>query len=192
LVLRVVNRFPGVVYLGAGVLVWTAVKMITSEPLLKPWFAATPVIGWLIFMAIPLVLWAGFVRNHRRFESRIHARLAHFAAQRPPGASSAPARARVFQPQGGKTMLKVLVPVDGSANALHAVRHTIAEYQRHHELELHLLNVQPRLYRHIARFVSRRDRQAWQHDRADAALAAARALLTQAGVPHALDHRRPR
>ena len=81
-------------------------------------------------------------------------------------------------------MLKVLVPIDGSANALRAVRHAIAEYQRHHELELHLLNVQPRLYRHISRFVSRHDREAWQHERADAAMASARAVLVQAGVPH--------
>ena len=80
-------------------------------------------------------------------------------------------------------MLKVLVPIDGSENSLRAVRHAITEYQRHHELALHLLNVQPRLYRHIARFVSRPDREAWQHERADAATATARQALTQAGVP---------
>ena len=54
-------------------------------------------------------------------------------------------------------MLKVLVPVDGSPNALRAVRHAIDEYRRHHELELHLLNVQPRFSRHISRFVGRQD-----------------------------------
>ena len=81
-------------------------------------------------------------------------------------------------------MLKALIPVDGSANALRAVRHAIAEYQRHHELELHLLNVQPRLSRHIGRFVSRDDREGWQRDRSDAALASAEAVLARAGVPH--------
>ena len=34
IVLKVVDRFPGVVYIGAGVLVWTAAKMINGEPLL--------------------------------------------------------------------------------------------------------------------------------------------------------------
>lgn len=81
-------------------------------------------------------------------------------------------------------MLNILVPVDGSSNALRAVRHAIAEYRRHHELQLHLLNVQPRLSRHAARFVSRADREGWLHDRADAAMSAAVALLTDAGVPH--------
>jgi nucleotide-binding universal stress UspA family protein len=81
-------------------------------------------------------------------------------------------------------VLNVLVPVDASPNALRAIRHAIAEYRRHHELRLHLLNVQPRLSRHAARFVSRADREGWLHDRADVAMSAAVALLTDAGVPH--------
>ena len=81
-------------------------------------------------------------------------------------------------------MLKVLVPVDGSANSLRAVRHTITEYQRHHELELHLLNVQPQLSRHVARFVNRHDRDSWHSEQANAALASARKVLDAAGVPH--------
>ena len=85
---------------------------------------------------------------------------------------------------GELPVLNILVPVDGSPNALRAVRHAIAEYRRHHELRLHLLNVQPRLSRHAARFVSRADREGWLHDRAEAAMSAAVALLTDAGVPH--------
>ncbi len=185
-VLKLVDRYPGVVYLGAGVLVWTAVKMVTGEPLLKAWFEAAPIFAGMFYLAVPLVLWAGFVRNHHQLESRIHARLAEFAKQLPQGASSIPPRARApfHQPQGDRTLLKVLVPVDGSANAVGAVGHAIIEYRRHHELELHLLNVQPRLSRHIARFVSGHDRDLWHHDQAQAALAGARAMLTQAGVPH--------
>ena len=81
-------------------------------------------------------------------------------------------------------MLAILVPVDGSRNALGAVRHAITEYRRDHSLQVHLLNVQPRLSRHASRFVSRADREGWLHDRADAAMAGAIALLTDAGVPH--------
>ena len=80
-------------------------------------------------------------------------------------------------------MLKVLVPVDGSANALRAVRHVVSEYRRDHALELHLLNVQPRLSRHIARLVSRQSRADWLRERAEAALHGARELLHEAGVP---------
>ncbi|MBI3370054.1 MAG: YjbE family putative metal transport protein [Burkholderiales bacterium] len=185
LVLKVVDRYPAVVYIGAGVLVWTAVKMIVGEPLIRPVLQAMPSLGALAYGAIPLVLWAGFVMNHRRFESRIHARLAELAPQRPLGASTAPSPApEQVQPIGEMSMLKVLVPVDGSRNALRAVQHAIGEYQRHHELALHLLNVQSPLSRHIARYVGRSDRQAWHRERAGAAMASAQALLAQAGVPH--------
>ena len=165
LVLKVVDRYPGVVYLGAGVLVWTAVKMIHGEQLLKPWIEAMPLVGALSYLAIPIVLGAAFVKSHRRLASRIRTRLA--------------------SPLEGETpVLNILVPVDGSRNALNAVRHAIVEYRRHRELHMHLLNVQPRLSRHAARFVSRSDREGWLHDRADAAMSAAVAILTDAGVPH--------
>ena len=82
-------------------------------------------------------------------------------------------------------MLNVLVPIDGTDNGLNALRHAIDEYRRDHDLRLHLLHVQPRLSRHIARFVSRGDRAAWHAERADAALAGARELLERARVPYA-------
>jgi YjbE family integral membrane protein len=187
LVLKVVERYPAVVYAGAGVLAWTAAKMIAGEPLLAPAFAQAPALQWAVYAAIPLVLWAGFVKNHRRFESRIHARLAEFAQQRPAaavGPASVPATASFVVAEGDRPMLKVLVPIDGSTNALRALRHAMAEYQRHHELELHLLNVQPKLSHHVARFVARSDIERWHREQAEAASASARALLDRAGVPY--------
>lgn len=186
LVLKLVNRFPAIVYLGAGVLVLTSVKMVIADPLIQAGLATAAPVTVLAYLAIPIVLWLGFVGNHRQFESRIHARLAEFAQQRPLGASSSMAQPQqaVESSTGGRTMLKVLVPLDGCANGLMAVRHVIAEYRRHHELELHLLNVQPRLYRHISRFVNRRTRHAWQQEMAEAAMASARAELLSARVPH--------
>ena len=184
LVLKVVERHPGVVYFGAAVLVGTAAKMITSEPLLKPWLHAMPQLTDLAYLAIPLVLWVAFAKNHRHLESRMHARLAAFALQRPKGASSAPAHEPLVQPTGDTAMLKVLVPVDGSPNALRAVRNAIDEYRRHHELELHLLNVQLPVSRHIGRFISRHDQNSWHHEHAEADMASARTELEVAGVPY--------
>jgi YjbE family integral membrane protein len=194
LVLKVVERYPGVVYVGAAVLLFTAVKMMTSEPFLAPTLKAMPWIKAVAYLIIPVVLWLGFSSNHRRFESRIHARLAELAKRLPKGASSAPVMSASAPmtstssssttPSGELAMLKVLVPVDGSANALAAVRHTIAQYQRHHALQVHLLNVQPPLTRHVAKFVSSKDRNAWHEERATAAMKQARDLLNLAGVPN--------
>ena len=43
LVVKWVERYPMILWGGAAVLGWTAAKMIASEPLLAPWFAAWPV-----------------------------------------------------------------------------------------------------------------------------------------------------
>jgi nucleotide-binding universal stress UspA family protein len=183
-VLKVVDRLPAVVYVGAGVLVWTAAEMINGEPLLGPWLEATPQLGWLAYLAIPLVLGAGFLGNHRRLESRVHARLAS-PIDAPPARSAEPEPVAQPEPTSGERLvLNVLVPVDRSPDALRAVRRAIAQYRRHHELRIHLLNVQPRLSRHAARFVSRAGREGWLRDRADVAMSAAVALLTDAGVAH--------
>ena len=69
LLLHWVERYPVIVYFGAAVLAGTAVKMITGEPLAKPVFAANDVLTPLLYMAvIGGVVWAGFVKNHRRLE----------------------------------------------------------------------------------------------------------------------------
>ena len=176
LVLKVVERVPAVVYLGAGVLVWTAVAMMLNEPLLQRWVTEQGVPKGLFYLLVPLVLGAALVRHHRRLESRIHARLRAMAGLKPQPTPSLDA--------GEPPMLNVLVPIDGSDNSLNALRHAIDEYRRDHALKLQLLHVQPRLSRHIARFVRSSDRDAWHRERADAALAPARKLLERAGVPY--------
>ena len=175
LLLRFVERYPGFVYLGAGVLAWTAVKMVTSEPLLKDSFAAYKLTVPLLYTVTVLgVLWAGLVKNHRRLESRISARLANFAQHRIGGSSAS----------DGQTMLKVLIPVDGSPNSQHAVRHIMGEFRKRPAMEVHLLNVQAPFSRHIAQFASRKNRDSYHRDEAEKALRPVRTMLDGAGVPY--------
>jgi YjbE family integral membrane protein len=181
LLLRFVERFPAFVYLGAAVLAVTAVKMLTSEPILKDSFAAWKLTVPLLYAVTVFgVLWAGFVKNHRRLQSRISARLAQFAQQR--GATAPPDS----EAKGGSAMTKILVPVDGSRNSLHAVRHVIGRFRRDATVQIHLLNVQPSFSRHIAQFISRGDRAAFHREEADKALAPIRKVLDTAGVPYAV------
>ena len=176
LVLKVVERFPVVVYLGSGVLVWTAVTMMLNEKLFHAWLVAQGVPVRMLYLLVPLLLAAAFFNNHRKLESRIHARLKAMAGLKPqPVAPHHP---------GEQPMLHVLVPIEGSENSLMALRHAVEEYRRDHDLKLHLLHVQPRLSRHVARFVRPSDRDAWHRGRAEAALASARDLLERAGVPY--------
>ena len=51
-------------------------------------------------------------------------------------------------------MLNILIPVDGSRNALRAVEYVIQYRAIHDELiNVNLANIQPRLSRYITRFV---------------------------------------
>ncbi|MFT4190920.1 MAG: TerC family protein [Comamonas sp.] len=65
IVLKLVDRFPAIVYLGAGVLALTAAKMMLNEPWqIKPYFATQPVLYWAIAAAVVAgVLLAGWLKR---------------------------------------------------------------------------------------------------------------------------------
>lgn len=177
--LKWVDRYPAIVYFGSAVLAWTAVKMMVSEPLVKPAIEAlqpTPV-PLLYALVVGGVLWAGFVRNHRRLESRIHARLAYFAQR----LEEARAVEETPTPKGTH-MKKVLVPIGESSNSLYAVRHAVKLSIQDPEVRVHLLNVQMPLPRHISQFLGPRTRADYHRDRAEAALAPARAILANHSI----------
>jgi YjbE family integral membrane protein len=185
LILRFVERYPAFVYFGAGVLAWTAVKMMTAEPHLIEYFTAHRLIIPLMYLlVVGGVLWSGFVRNHHTLESRISARLKGFVRQR-----AAEATAAVNVAKGETTMQKVLVPVDGSRNALHAVRHVIDQFVKAPDFEVHVLNVQPPFSRHIARFVSSGDRDSYHREQAEQVLGPIRKMLDDFRIPHAMHTR---
>ena len=82
LLLKYVERFPVIMYVGAGVLAFTAAKMITSEPYLRDWLAEYPFAIPLLYAAIVGgVLWVGFLKNHRQMELQISARISDFASR---------------------------------------------------------------------------------------------------------------
>jgi YjbE family integral membrane protein len=60
-VLKLVDRFPAITYLGAGVLAFTAAKMMVSEPLLSALFQDQIVWRWLAYTVVVVgVLGVGF------------------------------------------------------------------------------------------------------------------------------------
>lgn len=64
--IKVANKFPSIVYIGSGILAYTAAKMITSEPFLKSWFALPAVYWAFIVLVVAGVLVAGRVRNKQK------------------------------------------------------------------------------------------------------------------------------
>jgi len=181
MLLRFVERFPGLIYLGAGVLALTAAKMISAEPFLKdPLSAYALTVPALYAVIVVGVLWAGFVKNHRMLESKISARLAGFAQQRGSRAAIS------YDVKGGNAMLKILVPIEGSRSSRFAVPHVIREYMKNHALKIHLLNVQPPFSWHVARFIGKKSRDDFHRDQAEKALRPAKRALDGYGVPYSV------
>jgi YjbE family integral membrane protein len=174
-----VERYPVIVYFGSAVLAWTAAKMMASEPLLRETLAEEVYLEILLYVVLIIgVLLAGFLHNHRRLESRIHARLAELRA---PSTASPD-----VQSKEGISMQSVLVPIGPVRNVEFAIRRVVTEYLRNSEIEIHLLNVQAPFSRHIGQWVSRRAADDFHRERAEVSLAPARALLDRRGIPYAV------
>lgn len=174
LILRYVERYPGIIYIGGAVLAWTAAKMIVSEPLAGDVLAAYPALTVLVYIAVlGGVLGGGFWVNHAPARARVAVHVVD------------PAEAAPLSAAAGMT--RILLPVDASVNSLQAVEHVIGRHAAGAAMEVHLLHVRVPLSRYIARFLSRSDHDAYHRQEAERALAPARDLLNCSGVPHT-DH----
>jgi nucleotide-binding universal stress UspA family protein len=78
--------------------------------------------------------------------------------------------------------MKILVPVDASSAALAPIAHLAALARAGVDLEVLVLNVQPRYHRHISQFSSRAAREGWRAERSRAAMARAIEALSLANI----------
>ncbi|CAM3798333.1 universal stress protein [Polynucleobacter antarcticus] len=74
-------------------------------------------------------------------------------------------------------MNTIFIPVDGSKNSDLAVKHALNVYGAESDRNFHICNVQPRLFRHISKFLSKQSIDQWHAERASLALASASELL---------------
>jgi len=176
-ILKLVERYPSITYLGAGVLAWTAAKMMTSEPIVQEWQVfKNPVFEYGIQALVVFgVLFGGFIRSRLALEEQIA-----------PAAVDPVVSEILHQKQpnliGDKTMNKVLIPVDESSNTMLALQYAVSTYGKDSTTEFYICNVQPRIYRHIGKFFSKTDIQEWQVERANTAAKSAIAFLEKSGV----------
>ena len=176
-ILKIVERYPSVTYLGAAVLAWTAAKMMISEPISQEWLASqSPVLEYLIQVVVVLgVLTSGFIRSRRALEDVIAPSVV------------IPESANIVSSQqsihfGESNMNKILIPVDSSKNSEMAVKHAVKTYGQDPNASFHLCNVQPTLYRHIGKFLSKQIINEWHAERAALASASASAYLEKQGL----------
>ena len=68
LILKLIERFPVIVYLGAGAIAWTAGRMIAHDHLLHAWFASRAWMGYLLDIVLVAGICGGgwWMRRRRR------------------------------------------------------------------------------------------------------------------------------
>ena len=179
LLLRCVEHYPVIVDVGAGVLAWTAAKMITAEPFVVAALGAyrftVPLTTAVIVFG---VLWAGFTRNHRKLLSNISTRLELCARLLVSPHGNPKLR------EGETVMTSVLVPVDSSRNSQYAVRYVVNEYMNNPAMQIHLLNVQSPFSRYTSRFIGKKGRDTFHREEAEKVLMPIRQLLKSRNVPY--------
>jgi YjbE family integral membrane protein len=64
LFIKLIGRFPWIIYVGSGVLAYTAAKMITHEPSIENFFKTNQVLTWsFMIVSIIVVIVAGLLTN---------------------------------------------------------------------------------------------------------------------------------
>lgn len=69
LFIKVIHRYPWIVYIGSGVIAYTAAKMITHEKKLEDWFNESPAFEWSFLILVVIVVIAIGLRKNLRSKS---------------------------------------------------------------------------------------------------------------------------
>jgi len=168
------------------------VLMVVYVPFLRPFFDTVPLTAgdWLFmlpfFFASPVAMELLKVYFRKRAARVMGTQPAPLPGTPAAGfARPRASHASVSHPfTGGNAMLRVLVPVYASRNSQFAVKHVIKQFMGNTAMEVHLLNVQTPFNQHIARFVSKQDRQNFHRAEAEKALAPVRQMLDNFGIPY--------
>lgn len=176
LLLTLMERFPVIITLGAALLGWVAGEMAITDPVARAWVDQNA--AFLHYLApaagaLTVVVVGKWLASRALVER-----------------AEAPAAAAPASVPGH--LQRVLVAVDGSEPAARAVRQLLTlrgELRAGDGLDVHLLNVQRPVSAEVARVLPGQTLEDYHRERSEAALAPARALLQEAGVPFK-EHRR--
>ena len=180
LLMKLMERWPIIITIGAGLIGWVAGEMCATDPAVKDWIeasaswlhTASPVAGVVIVVAVGKWLAARAISG-RPAAVELGERMPA------PVVSQAPARPGLVN--------RVLLPVDASDNAARAVEYVIA-MRRHHPapetMDIHLLNVQREVSGDVSSFVAKDSLQDYHREKSLKALQRARKMLDEAGVKY--------
>ena len=181
LLLKVMERYPIIITIGAALLGWVAGEMFVTDPLVKAWVdQAAAMLHWAGPAAgAVLVVMTGTLLARQAMAKRVA-----------PVELGAPVAVAAPAPSAGRRLFnRVLLPVDSSDQAARAVEYAIALWRNHpapESMDVHLMNVQRELSGDVARFAPKESVHEYHRERSAQALERARRMLDQAGVKYAV------
>lgn len=177
--LRLMERYPVIITLGAALLGYVAGEMAVSDRLAAPWIEANA--PWL-HQVLPAAGAIAVVALGKLLAARVSTQeeaqpLTEVAAE---GLGEA-----LVASSEEKKMHKLLLPIDGSEGSMRAVDQLIAMRDWYRQpLEVHLLNVQHVLHKDVGQFVGAAEVQDYHEEQGRRELATAWARLDKAGISY--------
>ena len=175
MVIKLMDRYPVVITLGAMLLGWIAGTMLVTDPAL---------VNPDVMKQLPKIIATDAVRYGAGAAGALLVLLLGkwIASRR---ASAAPMAASGEAQATSGRLRRFLLAVDGSEGSARAVRHLLS--MRHDlrdpaAIEVHLVNVQRPVSGDVSSFVTGQSLQDYYQERSEAALAPARALLQADGL----------
>ncbi len=182
MLLKLMERWPFIITLGAALLGWVAGEMAITDPLITQWVEATaPYLHWVVPAAgVVFVVVLG-----RALAAQVLARapaLVELDERLPaPAPAAALARPGWFN--------RILLPVDASENAARAVEYVTAHLRSHPKpetMDIHLLNVQRPVSGDVSTFVAKESLVDYHREKSLLALKRPRKILDAAGAKYSV------
>ena len=184
MLLKLMERWPFIITLGAALLGWVAGDMAVTDPLITQWVKTTaPLLHWVVPAAgVVFVIVLGKALAAQML-ARAPALVALGQRVPAPAAAEAPALARPGW------LNRILLPVDASENAARAVEYVIAHLRSHpapETIDIHLLNVQRPVSGDVSTFVAKESLEDYHRERSLLALERPRKILDAAGAKYSV------
>jgi YjbE family integral membrane protein len=182
ILLKLMERWPIIITIGAALLGWVAGEMSVTDPLVKEWVDANahylhwvaPAAGAVLVVVIGKAI-AARALARARAEARV----------------PVPATAPAGEPVKTRAVWlnRILLPVDASENAARAVKYVIAYLQTlttPETVDIHLMNVQRPVSGDVGAFVTNESLESYHREKSEQALEGPRKILDAAGVKYSV------
>ena len=183
MLLKLMERWPVIITIGAALLGWVAGEMAVTDPLITQWVEANAhYLHWVAPAAgAALVVATGKLLAARAL-ARAPALVELGEAVPAPAAAQAPAVARPGW------FNRILLPVDASDNAARAVEYVLARLRSHpaEAMDIHLLNVQRPVSGDVSTFVAKESLEDYHREKSLQALERPRKILDAAGAKYSV------